>query len=222
MTPDVPRPPGACPHRTRLAGTLLLALALTGCAGEDPAPATTGPAGSTGPANSAAAAATPGAAAGETAPPAASGTPTGAPSGNDVAPYDETATRDAGARLGTSAAVAEDLEARLDGPRHATTGQRSVRAAPGTPVQVFTLTLTNTGDEPVDAVPWSFPVALADGEPATPAFDEDLGARMETFPILEPGGSASLEVAFSAGPEAELAVRVFDNTTPDHYVEFTD
>ncbi|MCD1144740.1 hypothetical protein LQU92_05710 [Kocuria sp. LUK] len=226
MTPDVPRPPRACPHSTRLAGTLLLVLALTGCAGgagEETTAATTGPTGASDPAGSPSpAATTPGAAPGETAPPAANGTPTGAPSGNDVAPYDGTATRDAGARFGTSAAVAEGLEARVDGPRHATTGQRSVRAAPGTPVQVFTLTLTNTGDEPVDAVPWSFPVALAGDEPATPAFDEDLGARMETFPTLEPGGSTSLDVAFSAGPEAELAVRVFDNTTPDHYVEFTD
>ena len=44
---------------------------------------------------------------------------------------------------------------------------------------------------------------------------------METFPTIAPGGSASLEVAFSAEHDADLAVRVFDNTTPDHYVEFT-
>ena len=110
----------------------------------------------------------------------------------------------------------------MEGPRPGTTGERPVRAAPGTPVQVFTLTLTNTGGAPVDAVPWSFPVAVDGEEPATPVFDDSLDVPMETFPTIAPGGSASLEVAFSAEHDADLAVRVFDNTTPDHYVEFTD
>ncbi len=198
----------------------LLALALTGC--------TQGPDGGA-PASPAAASESVPAEAVSSAP-APSGTPgTGsaapespAPSGNDVAPYDDTATRDAAAAFGSTQQLTDSLEGTVDGPRPATTGERPVRAAPGTPVQVFTLTLTNTGSTPVDAVPWSFPVAVAGDEPAVPAYDESLGVRMETFPTIAPGGSASLEVAYSAAHDADLAVRVFDNTTPDHYVEFTD
>ena len=147
---------------------------------------------------------------------------TSPPPGNDVAPYDDTATRDAAATFGSTHPVSAALEARVEGPRPATTGDRPVRAAPGTPVQVFTLTLTNTGDAPVDAMPWSFPVAVTGEDPAVPVFDESLGVRMETFQTLAPGESASLDVAFGAPHEADLAVRVFDNTDPDHYVEFVD
>ena len=145
-----------------------------------------------------------------------------APPGNDVAPYDDTATRDAAGSFGAAQRLDDSLEAVVEGPRPGTTGERPVRAAPGTPVQVFTLTLTNTGAAPVDAVPWSFPVAVDGEAPAPPVFDDSLGVPMETFPTIAPGGSASLEVAFSAEHDADLAVRVFDNTTPDHYVEFTD
>jgi hypothetical protein len=144
------------------------------------------------------------------------------PPGNDVAPYDDTATRDAAGSFGAAQRLDDSLEAVVEGPRPGTTGERPVRAAPGTPVQVFTLTLTNTGAAPVDAVPWSFPVAVDGEAPAPPVFDDSLGVPMETFPTIAPGGSASLEVAFSAEHDADLAVRVFDNTTPDHYVEFTD
>ncbi|MGQ1798227.1 hypothetical protein ACT4S5_13980 [Kocuria oceani] len=226
--------------RGRRAGTVcaaLLALALTGCS-EDPgdpaSPTAATSAGTSGAENSGAAtsaAADPGAAAsGVASAPAASGTPepgtagpgSPAPSGNDVAPYDDTATRDAAAAFGSTQQLTDSLAGTVEGPRPATTGQRPVRAAPGTPVQVFTVTLTNTGTDPVDAVPWSFPVAVVGDEPAVPAYDESLGVRMETFPTIAPGGSASLDVAFSAAPDADLAVRVFDNTTPDHYVEFTD
>ncbi|MFC4902046.1 hypothetical protein [Kocuria oceani] len=228
------------PSRGRRAGTVcaaLLALALTGCS-EDPgdpaSPTAATSAGTSGAETSGAAtsgAADPGAAAsGAASDPAASGTPepgtagqeSPAPSGNDVAPYDDTATRDAAAAFGTTQQLTGSLAGTVEGPRPATTGQRPVRAAPGTPVQVFTVTLTNTGTDPVDAVPWSFPVAVVGDEPAVPAYDESLGVRMETFPTIAPGGSASLDVAFSAAPDADLAVRVFDNTTPDHYVEFTD
>lgn len=144
------------------------------------------------------------------------------PPGNDVAPYDDTATRDAAGSFGAAQRLDDSLEAVVEGPRPGTTGERPVRAAPGTPVQVFTLTLTNTGAAPVDAVPWSFPVAVDGEDPAPPVFDDSLGVPMETFPTIAPGGSASLEVAFSAEHDADLAVRVFDSTTPDHYVEFTD
>lgn len=192
----------------------LLALALTGCAEESPSGAAS-PA-STAPVAGAAAEAT-----------AASGAPEGpapsaVPSGHDVAPYGDGASREAAADFGSTQQLTGSLEAVVEGPRPETTGERAVRAAPGTPVQVFTLTLTNTGTEPADAVAWSFPVAVAGEEPATPAFDESLGVRMETFPTLAPGESSSLEVAFSAAHDADLAVRVFDNTEPDHYVEFTD
>ena len=210
-------------------GTALLALVVAGCAGE-PAP----PAGTTSAATSAATpAATSTAPAGgtpssEPAPgPDGSSTTTPAPtpssSGNDVAPYDDTATRDAAARFGAPQPLGNGLEAVVEGPRPATAGERAVRAAPGTPLQVFTVTLTNTGSTPVDAVPWSFPVAVQvdGGDPALPAFDESLGVRMETFPTIAPGGSASLAVAFGAPAGTDLAVRVFDNGTPDHYVEFT-
>ncbi|MEX5270533.1 hypothetical protein [Kocuria sabuli] len=199
----------------------LLALALTGCSeGPDAG----------GPASPAASEAVPtGAASTAPAPTGTPGADTGpaapespAPSGNDVAPYDDTATRDAAAAFGSTQQLTDSLEGTVDGPRPATTGERPVRAAPGTPVQVFTLTLTNTGSAPVDAVPWSFPVAVAGDEPAVPVYDESLGVRMETFPTIAPGESASLEVAYSAAHDADLAVRVFDNTTPDHYVEFTD
>jgi hypothetical protein len=140
-----------------------------------------------------------------------------------VAPYDDTATRDAAARFGAPQPLGNGLEAVVEGPRPVTAGERAVRAAPGTPLQVFTVTLTNTGSTPVDAVPWSFPVAVQvdGGDPALPAFDESLGVRMETFPTIAPGGSASLAVAFGAPAGTDLAVRVFDNGTPDHYVEFT-
>lgn len=206
----------------------LLAVALTSCAGDGAPGGTTTPAApearsTAGPATSAAtgAPAVPSSAeragGGSATPPAGS-----APPGNDVAPYDDTATRDAAATFGSSTPVGADLEARVEGPRPATTGDRPVRAAPGTPVQVFTVTLTNTGAAPVDAVPWSFPVAVTGDEPAVPVFDESLGVRMETFPSLAPGESAALDVAFSAPHDADLAVRVFDNTDPDHYVEFTD
>ncbi|GEO95840.1 hypothetical protein [Kocuria turfanensis] len=235
------------PSRGRRAGTVgaaLLALALTGCSGD---PGGGGPASSAAASSpeasgaeasgaEASGAVEPGApasgttASGAASSPAASGTPepgtagpgSAAPSGNDVAPYDDTATRDAAAAFGSTQQLTDSLAGTVEGPRPATTGQRPVRAAPGTPVQVFTVTLTNTGTDPVDAVPWSFPVAVAGDEPAVPAYDESLGVRMETFPTIAPGGSASLDVAFSAAPDADLAVRVFDNTTPDHYVEFTD
>lgn len=209
-------------RRLAPAGAVLLTLVLAGCGGS-PSPgsseeATTTTAGAADPsaAEPSAAPATAGSAA--TAAPQPSGTPTG----NDVAPYDETATREAAGTFGTPQRLTDFLEAAVEGPRPGTTGQRPVRAAPGTPVQVFTLTLTNTGAAPVDAVPWSFPVAVDGEAPAPPVFDDSLGVPMETFPTIAPGGSASLEVAFSAEHDADLAVRVFDNTTPDHYVEFTD
>ena len=47
-------------------------------------------------------------------------------------------------------------------------------------------------------------------------------ARAIARPTIAPGGSASLEVAYAAPHDAELAVRVFDTATPDHYVEFSD
>ncbi|MUN62612.1 hypothetical protein GMA12_05575 [Kocuria sediminis] len=225
------------PSRGRRVGTVgaaLLALALTGCsAGPDGGGPASSTASSSAEASAAAGAGTaaPGTAApGAASEPSSSGTPepgtagTGspAPSGNDVAPYDDTATRDAAAAFGSTRQLTDSLAGTVEGPRPATTGQRPVRAAPGAPVQVFTVTLTNTGADPVDALPWSFPVAVAGDEPAPPAYDESLGVRMETFPTIAPGGSASLDVAFSAAHDADLAVRVFDNTTPDHYVEFTD
>jgi hypothetical protein len=225
------------PSRARRAGTLgaaLLALALAGCSGtpegggaaSSAAPSSAGAsaaaeAGATAPATAASGAASAPAGSG-TEEPGTAGTDRPVPPGNDVAPYDDTATRDAAAAFGSTQQLTESLTGTVEGPRPATTGQRPVRAAPGTPVQVFTVTLTNTGADPVDAVPWSFPVAVAGDEPAPPAYDESLGVRMETFPTIAPGGSASLDVAFSAAHDAELAVRVFDNTTPDHYVEFTD
>ncbi|KLU08527.1 hypothetical protein [Kocuria sp. SM24M-10] len=223
------------PSRGRRAGTVcaaLLALALTGCSGNPGGAAS--PAAATSVETSGAetsAAAEPGTApSGAASAPAASGTPepgtagpgSPAPSGNDVAPYDDSATRVTAVAFGSTQQLTDSLAGTVEGPRLATTGQRPVRAAPGTPVQVFTVTLTNTGTDPVDAVPWSFPVAVVGDEPAVPAYDESLGVRMETFPTIAPGGSASLDVAFSAAPDADLAVRVFDNTTPDHYVEFTD
>lgn len=214
--------PPSCGRRLAPVCAALLALALTGCAegpdaGGTASPATAAGAVTTETASTAPAPSqTPGAGTG----PAAPESP--APSGNDVAPYDDTATRDAAAAFGSTQQLTDSLEGTVDGPRPATTGERPVRAAPGTPVQVFTLTLTNTGSAPVDAMPWSFPVAVAGDEPAVPAYDESLGVRMETFPTIAPGESASLEVAYSAARDADLAVRVFDNTTPDHYVEFTD
>ncbi|KUG56520.1 MULTISPECIES: hypothetical protein [Kocuria] len=211
MAVTFPPPPG---RRLGPVCAALLVVALAGCAeNEGPsattAPSTSPPAVSDGPAPTAT-----GAAATPSAGPA--------PSGNDVAPYDATSTRDAAGSFGTAQRLDGSLEAVVEGPRPATTGERPVRAAPGTPVQVFTLTLTNTGSTPVDAVPWSFPVAVAGAEPAVPVFDESLGVPMETFPTIAPGESASLEVAFAAAHDAELAVRVFATTTPDHYVEFTD
>ncbi|MFI7742947.1 hypothetical protein [Kocuria rhizosphaericola] len=196
----------------------LLVVALAGCAGDPGAGTTAAP--GTSPSAASAAGGTTSAQTGTAAP----ATPDGssAPSGNDVAPYDDTSTRDAAGSFGTTQRLDGSLEAVVEGPRPATTGERPVRAAPGTPVQVFTLTLTNTGSTPVDAVPWSFPVAVAGGEPAVPVFDESLGVPMETFPTIAPGESASLDVAFSAAHGTELAVRVFATTTPDHYVEFTD
>lgn len=215
----VPLPP---PSGRRLGPVCaaLLVVALAGCA-EDGGTGTTSASSASPPAATAgsAPASTPGAA-GSAAPETPRGSP--APPGNDVAPYDDTATRDAAGSFGATQRLDESLEAVVEGPRPGTTGERPVRAAPGAPVQVFTLTLTNTGDAPVDAVPWSFPVAVDGEDPATPVFDDSLGVPMETFPTIAPGGSASLEVAFSAAHDADLAVRVFDNTTPDHYVEFTD
>ena len=197
----------------------VLAAVLTGCAGEpgpEPSPG--------GDASGAVVAAT-----GTTQSPEASGSTTPdrsatstQPAGNDVAPYGDAATRDAAATFGSTQQVTDSLEAVVEGPRPEITGDRPVRAAPGSPVQVFTLTLTNTGTESVNALPWSFPVAVAGDAPATPAFDESLGVQMETFSTLAPGESASLDVAFSAPHDADLAVRVFDNTEPDHYVAFTD
>ncbi|WP_298586431.1 hypothetical protein [uncultured Kocuria sp.] len=217
----VPFPPTPC-RRLGPVCAALLVVALVGCAEDPGADATAAP--GAGPS----AASVPGGP--TTAPPAAGtgtaepATPDGspAPSGNDVAPYDETSTRDAAGSFGTTQRLDGSLEAVVEGPRPATTGERPVRAAPGTPVQVFTLTLTNTGGAPVDAVPWSFPVAVAGEEPAIPVFDDSLGVPMETFPTIAPGESASLDVAFSAAHDTELAVRVFATTTPDHYVEFTD
>ena len=207
---------------------VLLTVALTSCAGgEAPDGSTTsdapGAPSTTGPATSAASRAPASPPPGDSAT-GAPGTPaeSSPPPGNDVAPYGDTATRDAAAAFGSTQPVSAALEAVVEGPRPATTGDRPVRATPGTPVQVFTLTLTNTGDAPVDAMPWSFPVAVDGEEPAVPVFDESLGVRMETFQTLAPGESASLDVAFSAPHEADLAVRVFDNTDPDHYVEFVD
>ena len=222
--------PLRAPFARCLVPAALLALALVGCgdpssgpseeaatatapAGASPPGAATGDPVSDGPGGPGGGQAATGAAASETS---------GAPPGHDVAPYDDTAERDAAGSFGASQGLTGSLEAVVEGPRPGTTGERSVRAAPGTPVQVFTLTLTNTGSAPVDAVPWSFPVAVVGGEPATPVFDESLGVRMETFPTIAPGESASLDVAFGAAHDAGLAVRVFDNTTPDHYVEFTD
>jgi hypothetical protein len=200
----------------------VLAAVLTGCAGGPaPDPSTGGDASGT------AAAATGSSESPEPAEETGSSVPetpaTGSPAaGNDVAPYGDVATRDAVAAFGSTQQVTDSLEAVVEGPRPEVTGDRPVRAAPGSPVQVFTLTLTNTGTEPVDAMPWSFPVAVAGDVPATPAFDESLGVRMETFSTLAPGESAALDVAFSAPHDADLAVRVFDNTEPDHYVAFTD
>jgi len=211
----VPFPP---PPDRRLGSVCaaLLVVALAGCA-EDPGTGT-GAAPGAGP--SAASIESGPAVSGSAAPETPRGSP--APSGNDVAPYDDTSTRDAAGAFGAAQRLDESLEAVVEGPRRGTTGERPVRAAPGTPVQVFTLTLTNTGAAPVDAVPWSFPVAVDGEEPATPVFDDSLDVPMETFPTIAPGDSASLEVAFSAEHDADLAVRVFDSTTPDHYVEFTD
>lgn len=218
------------PSRGRRLGPVcaaLLTLALTGCS-EGPDAGGTASSAAASPATVSESVTTEAASAAP-APSEAPGTGTGpaapespAPSGNDVAPYDDTATRDAAAAFGSTQQLTDSLEGTVNGPRPATTGERPVRAAPGTPVQVFTLTLSNTGSAPVDAVPWSFPVAVAGDEPAVPAYDESLGVRMETFPTIAPGESASLEVAYSAAHDADLAVRVFDNTTPDHYVEFTD
>lgn len=214
--------PPSCGRRLGPVCAALLALALTGCTegpdvGGPASPAATSESAATEAASATAAPSeTPSTGAGS----AAAESP--APSGNDVAPYDDTATRDAAAAFGSTQQLTDSLEGTVDGPRPATTGERPVRAAPGTPVQVFTLTLTNTGSAPVDAVPWSFPVAVAGDEPAVPAYDESLGVRMETFPTIAPGESASLDVAYSAAHDADLAVRVFDNTAPDHYVEFTD
>jgi hypothetical protein len=196
----------------------LLVVALAGCA-EDRGTGTTAASSASPPAATAGSAPAPGAD-GSTTPETPRDSP--APPGNDVAPYDDTATRDAAGSFGAAQRLDDSLEAVVEGPRPGTTGERPVRAAPGTPVQVFTLTLTNTGAAPVDAVPWSFPVAVDGEAPAPPVFDDSLGVPMETFPTIAPGGSASLEVAFSAEHDADLAVRVFDNTTPDHYVEFTD
>ncbi|MFI7480799.1 hypothetical protein ACH9EU_00105 [Kocuria sp. M1R5S2] len=210
MTVPFPRSPGRC----RLpVGAALLAVALTACAGGGGPDASASPE----PAATTAGFPSPASTTHDAGAPSAST----APPGNDVAPYDDTATRDAAAQFGSTQTVSESLDAVVEGPRPATTGDQPVRAAPGTPVQVFTLTLTNTGATPVDALPWSFPVALAGGEPAVPVFDESLGVRMETFPTIAPGESVSLDAAFSAPHDADLAVRVFDNTTPDHYVEFT-
>jgi hypothetical protein len=217
MAVPFPPPPG---RRFGPVCAALLVAALAGCA-EDQGGGTTAASSASPPA------ATPGSTPGSTpgatgsaAPEAPRGSP--APSGNDVAPYDDTATRDSSGSFGAAQRLDDSLEAVVEGPRPGTTGDRPVRAAPGTPVQVFTLTLTNTGSTPVDAVPWSFPVAVDGEEPATPVFDDTLGVPMETFPTIAPGSSASLEVAFSAEHDAGLAVRVFDNTTPDHYVEFSD
>jgi hypothetical protein len=196
----------------------LLVVALAGCA-EDRGTGTTAASSASPPAATAGSAPASGAD-GSAAPETPPDSP--APPGNDVAPYDDTATRDAAGSFGAAQRLDDSLEAVVEGPRPGTTGERPVRAAPGTPVQVFTLTLTNTGAAPVDAVPWSFPVAVDGEAPAPPVFDDSLGVPMETFPTIAPGGSASLEVAFSAEHDADLAVRVFDNTTPDHYVEFTD
>jgi hypothetical protein len=196
----------------------LLVVALAGCA-EDRGTGTTAASSASPPAATAGSASASGAT-GSAAPETPRDSP--APPGNDVAPYDDTATRDAAGSFGAAQRLDDSLEAVVEGPRPGTTGERPVRAAPGTPVQVFTLTLTNTGAAPVDAVPWSFPVAVDGEDPAPPVFDDSLGVPMETFPTIAPGGSASLEVAFSAEHDADLAVRVFDNTTPDHYVEFTD
>jgi hypothetical protein len=211
MTVPFRRPPG---RRLLPVCAALLAVGLAACTADGGAP---------GASPTSAAESVSATGAGETTSPAPSGpaAQSAVPSGNDVAPYDDTATRDAAAEFGSTQSVSASLDARVEGPRPATTGERPVRAAPGTPVQVFTLTLTNTGAEPVDALPWSFPVAVAAGEPAVPVFDESLGVRMETFPTIAPGESAALDVAFGAPHDADLAVRVFDNTDPDHYVEFT-
>ncbi len=216
MAVPVPPPPG---RRLGPVCAALLVVALAGCAADPGADATPAPS---------AASATTTDPAGTAAPATPDTTPSGtapsdtAPSGNDVAPYDDTSTRDAAGSFGTAQRLDASLEAVVEGPRPATTGERPVRAAPGTPVQVFTLTLTNTGGTPLDAVRWSFPVAVAGGEPAVPVFDESLGVPMETFTTIDPGESASLEVAYAAPHDAELAVRVFDTATPDHYVEFSD
>lgn len=217
MTDPFPPPPA---RRLGTVCAALLVVALAGCA-QDPGTGT-GTAPATAPAAAASSAGAGPTDEGSGAPAPVSPPDSAAPPGNDVAPYDDTSTRDAAASFGSVQRLDDSLEAVVDGPRPGTTGERSVRAAPGTPVQVFTLTLTNTGTAPVDAVPWSFPVAVVGEEPATPAFDDSLGVPMETFPVVAPGESASLEVAFSAAHDADLAVRVFDNTDPDHYVEFTD
>jgi len=208
-------------RRPALLGAAVLALALTACSGAttpSSAPDATGS-----PATAETSATTPDAS--PAAEPGTGGTTAAGastvPPGNDVAPYDDTATRDAAAPFGAVQPLGNGLEAVVDGPRAATAGERAVRASPGTPLQLFTVTLTNTGSEPVDALPWSFPVAVADGRPAVPAFDESLGVRMETFPTIAPQESVSLDVAFSAPAGTDLAVRVFDNTAPDHYVEFS-
>ena len=213
MAVPFPSPPG---RRLGPVCAALLVVVLAGCAEEQGA-------GTTAASSASPPAATAGsspAETGSTAPETPRSSPV--PSGNDVAPYDDTSTRDAAGSFGAAQRLDASLEAVVQGPRPGTTGERPVRAAPGTPVQVFTLTLTNTGGTPVDAVPWSFPVAVDGEEPAIPVFDDSLGVRMETFPTIAPGDSASLEVAFSAEHDADLAVRVFDSTTPDHYVEFTD
>ncbi|MFI7584509.1 hypothetical protein ACH9DO_12030 [Kocuria sp. M1N1S27] len=215
MTDPFPPPPA---RRFGTVCAALLVVALAGCA-QDPG---TGAATATATATAASSAGTGPTAEGSGAPAPEAPRDSAPPPGNDVAPYDDTSTRDAAATFGSAQRLDDSLVAVVDGPRPGTTGERSVRAAPGTDVQVFTLTLTNTGTAPVDAVPWSFPVAVVGEEPATPAFDDSLGVPMETFPVVAPGESASLEVAFSAAHDADLAVRVFDNTDPDHYVEFTD
>lgn len=217
MAVPFPSPPG---RRLGPVCAALLVVVLAGCAAEQGAGTSAASSASPPAATAGSTAGSSPAETGSAAPETPGGSPV--PSGNDVAPYDDTSTRDAAGSFGAAQRLDASLEAVVEGPRPGTTGERPVRAAPGTPVQVFTLTLTNTGGTPVDAVPWSFPVAVDGEEPAIPVFDDSLGVPMETFPTIAPGDSASLEVAFSAEHDADLAVRVFDSTTPDHYVEFTD
>lgn len=217
MAVPLPPPPG---RRLGPVCAALLVVALAGCAEDQGAGAGAASSASPPAATAGSTAGSTTAGTGSAAPETPRGSP--APSGNDVAPYDDTSTRDAAGSFGAAQRLDDSLEAVVAGPRPGTTGERPVRAAPGTPVQVFTLTLTNTGSTPVDAVPWSFPIAVDGEAPATPVFDDSLGVPMETFPTIAPGDSASLEVAFSAEHDADLAVRVFDTTTPDHYVEFSD